>query len=87
MPQFESVEEIRRVAPGQAGTLIPSWNTGFALRPEPRPGGTAAALVRPGQKLHVLEARDKHVRVRLESDSSVEGWLPEHLVAPWPDDV
>ena len=84
MPQFESVEEIRRVTPGQAGTLIPSWNTGYPLRERPNPGAPSGAVVRPGQKLLVLSAQDKHLQVRLESED-LTGWLPEHVVAPWPD--
>ncbi|MEA2644952.1 MAG: Bacterial dipeptidyl-peptidase Sh3 domain [Chloroflexota bacterium] len=83
MPQWESVEEIRRVAPGAAGTLIPSWNTGFPLRAAPEPGASTGGVVRPGQKLHVLEERDGHLLVRQEAEGH-EGWVPAHIVAPWP---
>ena len=84
MPQFESVEELRRVQPGGAGTLIPSWNTGFTLRSEPGPEAAAGAVVRPGQRLVVLEARDGHLRVRQDAEGH-EGWIPAHIVAPWPE--
>ena len=83
MPLFESVEEIRRVQPGQAGTLIPSWTQGFALRERPNPSAPGSVVVRPGQRLTVLSAQDRHLQVRLDSEG-VSGWLPEHVVAPWP---
>jgi len=82
MPQFESVEQIRHVAPGGIGTLIPSWNTGFPLRSQPAPGEPIVGVARPGQRLHVLELRGGHLRVRLEADG-LEGWIPAHVVAPW----
>ena len=82
MPQFESVEEIRRVAPGGVGTLIPSWNTGFPLHGKPGPDEDIIGVVRPGQRLHVLEQRDGHLRVRQEA-GGLEGWIPAHIVAPW----
>jgi hypothetical protein len=81
--QFETVEEIRRVAPGEVGTLIPSWNTGFPLRAEPSSTATVTGVVRPGQRLHVLEALDRRLRVRQEAEG-LEGWIPAHVVAPWP---
>lgn len=84
MPQWESVEEIRRVPIGGAGTLIPSWNTGFPLRQAPVPGGAAGGLVRPGQKLLVLDERDGHLLVRQEAEGH-EGWIPAHVVALWPE--
>jgi len=84
VPQFEIVEDIRHVPPGKVGTLIPSWNTGFPLRLGPRPGETTGDLVRPGQKLHVLQEGEGHLRVRQEANG-YEGWLPAHIVAPWPD--
>jgi hypothetical protein len=83
MPQFESVEEIRHVQPGEFGTLIPSWNTGLRLRERPSATAVTGTVVRPGQMLEVLAAQDKHLEVRLVSDG-VTGWLPEHVVAPWP---
>jgi hypothetical protein len=83
VPQFETVEDLRRLQPGQAGTLIPSWNTGFALRAEPRAGKATGGVVRPGQKLHVLAEQDRHYRVRQEADG-LEGWIPVHVVTPWP---
>jgi hypothetical protein len=83
MPQWEIVEEMRRVPPGKAGTLIPSWNTGFPLRSEPH-GGPTGGVVRPGQKLHVLEARDGHLLVQQEA-AGLHGWIPRHIVAPWPE--
>jgi hypothetical protein len=84
MPQWESVEAIRRVPPGASGTLIPSWNTGFPLRAEPQPGAAPGGVVRPGQKLLVLEERDGHLLVRQEAEGH-EGWVPIHIVAPWPE--
>jgi hypothetical protein len=84
MPQFEVVEDMRRVPVGEAGTLIPSWNTGYALRSEARSAETNGEVVRPGQRLLVLEAADGFLKVRHEADGG-EGWLPEHLVAPWPE--
>lgn len=84
MPQFEVVEDMRHVPPGRVGTLIPSWNTGFPLRRGPRPGDATGDVVRPGQRLHVLEEVDGHLRVRQEADG-VEGWIPVHIVAPWPE--
>ena len=84
MPQFESVESIRRVEAGQSATLIPSWNTGFPLRVEPREGAEQVGLVRPGQKLKVLEAKDGLLRVQQEAEG-LEGWIPAHVVTRWPD--
>ena len=83
MPQFETVEDLRRVGPGQAGTLIPSWNTGFPLRVEPRAEAEQVGLVRPGQKLDVLSERDGHLEVRQQAEG-LTGWIPAHVVAPWP---
>ena len=83
MPQFESVEELRRVEVGQAATLIPSWNTGYALRDSPS-GEPGPGLVRPGQKLHVLAAQDGLLQVRQEA-AGLEGWLPAHVVTRWPE--
>jgi hypothetical protein len=84
MPQWEVVEDMRRVPPGNAGTLIPSWNTGFPLRQGPTSTEPTGAVVRPGQKLLVLEARDGQLRVQQEAAGLV-GWIPEHVVAPWPE--
>ncbi|HEV3232472.1 MAG TPA: SH3 domain-containing protein [Candidatus Dormibacteraeota bacterium] len=84
MPQFETVEDHRHVAPGHAGTLIPSWNTGYPLRAEANATAPATGTVRPGQKLHVLAAENRHLRVRQEAEG-IEGWLPGHVVAPWPE--
>ncbi|HXA42327.1 MAG TPA: hypothetical protein VNV65_05345 [Candidatus Solibacter sp.] len=84
MPQFEVVEDSRRVPPGKAGTLIPSWNTGFDLRSGPDGEQTTGAVVRPGQKLHVLESVGGNLKVRQEANG-YQGWLPGHIVAPWPE--
>lgn len=84
MPQWEVVEDMRRVPPGKAGTLIPSWNTGFALRQEPDPTAPLAGVVRPGQKLLVQEEKDGMLRVHQEADG-LEGWIPGHIVASWPE--
>lgn len=84
MPQWETVENLRHVAPGEAGTLIPSWNTGFPLRTEPEPGSTTTGVVRPGQRLEVLQAYKGHLRVRQEAEGH-EGWIPAYIVAPWPE--
>jgi hypothetical protein len=84
MPQFEVVEDMRRVPPGGVGSLIPSWNTGYPLRVGPRSADTTGEVVRPGQRLLVLEAAEGFLKVRHETDGG-EGWLPEHVVAPWPD--
>ncbi|GAC1334194.1 MAG: hypothetical protein NVSMB17_15550 [Candidatus Dormibacteria bacterium] len=83
MPQFESVEEIRRVGPGQSATLIPSWNTGFPLRAEPHEGADKVALVRPGQKLLVLAAHERMLQVQQEAEG-LTGWIPGHVVTAWP---
>ncbi|HEV1997182.1 MAG TPA: SH3 domain-containing protein [Candidatus Dormibacteraeota bacterium] len=84
MPQFESVEDLRRVEPGQSATLIPSWNTGFPLRAEPRDNAERLGLVRPGQKLKVLAERDGLLQVQQEAEG-LEGWIPAHVVTLWPD--
>ena len=84
MPQFETVEDMRRVPVGEAGTLIPSWNTGYPLRIGPGATATTGEVVRPGQRLQVLEAAAGFLKVRHEAAGG-EGWLPEHIVAPWPD--
>jgi hypothetical protein len=84
MPQFEVVDDMRRVPPGEAGTLIPSWNTGYPLRTAPRSAEAAGEVVRPGQRLLVLEAADGFLKVRHEAGGG-EGWLPAHIVAPWPE--
>jgi hypothetical protein len=84
MPQFEVVEDMRHVSPGQVGTLIPSWNTGFTLRRGRRPEDPTADVVRPGQRLLVLEESEGHLKVRHETDG-FEGWIPVHIVAPWPE--
>ena len=68
---------------GKAGTLIPSWNTGYPLRVGPRADATSGEIVRPGQKLLVLEETDGYLKVAQEADG-FEGWIPVHLVAPWP---
>ena len=81
--QFETVEEIRRLAPGEVGTLIPSWNTGFPLRAEPGSSAEQVGVVRPGQRLHVLETQARQLRVRQEAEG-LTGWIPAHVVAPWP---
>ncbi|MHB8508274.1 MAG: SH3 domain-containing protein [Candidatus Dormibacteria bacterium] len=84
MPQFESVEFLRQVGPGQVATLIPSWNTGYPLRSEPGAASLATGTVRPGQRLHVLEARDRELRVEQEAEG-LTGWIPAYVVAPWPE--
>jgi hypothetical protein len=84
MPQWEVVEDMRRVPPGKAGTLIPSWNTGFPLRAEPAPGVTTGGMVRPGQRLLVVDEQNGHLLVRQEAEG-LEGWIPVHVVAPWPE--
>jgi hypothetical protein len=84
MPQFETVENLRRVEPRQTGTLIPSWNTGFRLLAQPGPGAETGGVVRPGQRLHVLAAENRHLRVRQEAEG-LEGWVPAHVLAPWPE--
>lgn len=84
MPQFETVEDFRGVPVGGAGTLIPSWNNGFVLRSNPEVGDETGAMVRPGQRLVVLEAANRHLRVRQDAQGH-EGWIPAHVVAPWPD--
>ena len=83
MPQWEVVEEMRQVPPGHDGTLIPSWNTGFPLRAEPG-GGETTGAVRPGQRLLVLEERDGYLLVQQQATAQA-GWLPTHIVAPWPE--
>ena len=84
MPQFESVEDIRRVKQGQAATLIPSWNTGFPLRAESREDAPTVALVRPGQRLVVLAEEGHMLKVQQEAEG-LTGWLPAHVVTAWPD--
>lgn len=84
MPQFESVEDIRRVKQGQAATLIPSWNTGFPLRAEPRDDAEKVALVRPGQKLLVMAEQGHMLKVTQEAEG-LTGWLPAHVVTAWPN--
>ncbi len=84
VPQFESVEDLRRVRPGQSATLIPSWNTGFPLRAEPREGAATAGLVRPGQKLVVVAERDGQLQVEQEAEG-LRGWIPAHVVTRWPE--
>jgi len=83
VPQFESVEEIRRVEPGQSATLIPSWNTGFPLRALPDEGAEKLGLVRPGQKLLVLAAQQRMLKVQQEAEG-LTGWIPGHVVTAWP---
>ena len=83
MPQFEVVEDTRHVPPGRAGTLIPSWNTGYPLRQEATGAALTGDVVRPGQKLHVLASAGGYIKVRQEANGYV-GWLPAHVVAPWP---
>ena len=83
MPQWEIVEELRQVKPGHAGTLIPSWNTGFSLRREPFRDADPVGVVRPGQRLQVLAADSGHLKVRQDAEG-LEGWIPAHIVAPWP---
>jgi hypothetical protein len=70
--------------PGKAGTLIPSWNTGFPLREAPEPDAPTTGVVRPGQKLHVVEERSGYLLVRQEA-AGLTGWIPRHVVAPWPE--
>ncbi|MFN2463617.1 MAG: SH3 domain-containing protein [Candidatus Dormibacteria bacterium] len=84
MPQFESVEDIRRVKVGQTATLIPSWNTGFPLRAEPVDDAAEVGLVRPGQRLQVLEEQGNMLKVRQEAEDLV-GWIAGHVVTAWPD--
>jgi hypothetical protein len=84
MPQWEVVEDMRRVPPGKAGTLIPSWNTGFPLHQQTGPGETTGGVVRPGQRLEVLYEQDGYLLVRQEAEG-LEGWIPTHVVAPWPE--
>ncbi len=84
MPQFESVESLRLVQPGQSATLIPSWNTGFPLRAEPREGAATVGLVRPGQKLAILTEKDGRLEVEQEAEG-LRGWLPAHVVTRWPE--
>jgi hypothetical protein len=84
VPQFESVEHLRKVGPGKAATLIPSWNTGFPLRTEARDDAERVGLVRPGQKLKVLGSRDGMFHVQQEAEG-LEGWIPAHVVTAWPD--
>ena len=83
MPQFESVEDIRRVGPGQSATLIPSWNTGFPLRAEPRDDAEKVGLVRPGQKLAVTAEQGHMLKVEQEAEGLV-GWIPGHVITAWP---
>jgi hypothetical protein len=84
VPQFESVEELRRVQPGQAATLIPSWNTGFPLRASSRDGAETTGLVRPGQRLTVIAAENGRLQVEQEAEG-LRGWLPAHVLARWPE--
>jgi hypothetical protein len=84
VPQFESVEELRKVQPGQAATLIPSWNTGFPLRASSREGAEVTGLVRPGQRLAVVAAEDGQLHVEQEAEG-LRGWLPAHVVTRWPE--
>jgi hypothetical protein len=84
VPQWETVEDLRGLKPGQAATLIPSWNTGYPLRSEPREGAETVDLVRPGQKLHVLAQEAGHLHVRQEAEG-LTGWIPAHVVTAWPD--
>jgi hypothetical protein len=84
MPQWEVVEDMRQVPPGLAGTLIPSWNTGYPLRAAPAPDAAHTGVVRPGQKLHVLDAEGGYLHVQQEA-AGLLGWIPVHLVAPWPE--
>ncbi|MFN2466164.1 MAG: SH3 domain-containing protein [Candidatus Dormibacteria bacterium] len=84
MPQFESVENLRRVQPGQCATLIPSWNTGYPLRAEARDGAQAVGLVRPGQKLAVITEQGGKLQVEQEAEG-LRGWIPAHVVTRWPD--
>lgn len=84
MPQFESVEDIRRVKVGQSATLIPSWNTGFALRADPRGDAPEVGLVRPGQKLLVLEQQGNMLRVEQQAEG-LTGWIAGHVVTAWPE--
>lgn len=84
MPQFESVEHLRLVEPGQAATLIPSWNTGFPLRTSSGEGAETAGLVRPGQKLTVIAAENGQFQVE-QGAEGLRGWLPAHVVTRWPE--
>jgi len=84
VPQFESVEEIRRVKVGASATLIPSWNTGFPLRAEAREDADRVGLVRPGQKLLVLAAQGTMLKVQQEAEG-LTGWVAAHVVTAWPD--
>jgi hypothetical protein len=84
MPQFESVEQLRQVHPGQAATLIPSWNTGFPLRVSSRDGAETTGLVRPGQRLTVIAADNGRLQVEQEAEG-LRGWLPAHVVTRWPE--
>ena len=83
MPQFETVENLRRLTPGQAGTLIPSWNTGYDLRPT-LSSTERSGTIRPGQRLVVVEAENGWLHVRQDAEG-LEGWLPAHVVSPWPN--
>jgi hypothetical protein len=84
VPQFESVEQLRKVHTGQVATLIPSWNTGFPLRTSSREGAETAGLVRPGQKLTVIAAENGQLHVEQEAEG-LRGWLPAHVVTGWPE--
>ena len=84
MPQFENVEDIRRVKVGQSATLIPSWNTGFPLRVEARDDAEKVGLVRPGQKLLVLVAQGHMLKVQQEAEG-LTGWIAGHVVTAWPE--
>jgi hypothetical protein len=84
VPQFESVEFLRRVQPGQSATLIPSWNTGFPLRAAPNDGAEAVGLVRPGQKLVVIAEQGGRLHVEQEAEG-LKGWIPAHVVTRWPE--
>ena len=84
MPQFESVEHLRKVGPGQSATLIPSWNTGFPLRADSREDSQKVGLVRPGQKLKVLAQFNGLLQVEQEAEG-LQGWIPGHVVTAWPD--
>jgi hypothetical protein len=84
VPQFESVEELRRVELGQAATLIPSWNTGFPLRASSSATAETTGLVRPGQRLMVIAAANGRLQVEQEAEG-LRGWLPAHVVTRWPE--
>src|SRR5438309_1242596 len=60
-----------------------SWNTGFSLRREPFRDADPVGVVRPGQRLQVLAADSGHLKVRQDAEG-LEGWIPAHIVAPWP---